>query len=277
VLAKRIITAIIAIPLLVALIYWGSKSLFLILIMLVVVFGMIEFYNMSLKDNRLIKAVAIAVGLVGVWFIYYYQGYLSFENTNGLNRFIAWSIALMTFAVFIFLLMHLIFFPKEVLSLTKPLIVVIGIFYVGLFLSYLILIRCSEDGRSWMFFTLSVIWFGDCGAYTIGRLIGKHQLSPAASPKKKIECALGGFAASLITAFGAKLWFFRQLTMTHCAVLAIGIAIVGQLGDLCESTFKRRNSVKDSGKLLPGHGGMLDRIDSIIFAAPFVYYYILIL
>ena len=276
-LAKRILTAIIAIPLLIVLVYWGSEVIFLIIIMLAVGFGLFEFHKMNFAGDRFTKAISIIPGLVVVWFIYYYRDYLSLENINGLSWFITWSITFVTLAVFLFLLMQLMSFSQKVLSFTKPLMVVIGILYVSLFLSYLILIRCGEDGRNWVFFTLLVVWFGDCGAYGIGSLIGKHQLHAGASPNKTVEGSLGGVSASLIAAFVAKLLFLKQLTMIHCIALALGIALISQLGDLCESTFKRRNGVKDSGNLLPGHGGMLDRIDSLLFAAPFVYYYNLLI
>lgn len=276
-LAKRILTGIIAIPLLIVLVYWGSEVIFLIIIMLAVGFGLFEFHKINFAGDKFTKAISIVPGLVVVWFIYYYRDYLSLENINGLSWFITWSITFVTLVVFLFLLMQLMFFSQKVLSFTKPLMVVIGILYVSLFLSYLILIRCGEDGRSWVFFTLLVVWFGDCGAYGIGSLTGKHQLHAGASPNKTVEGSLGGVAASLIAAFVAKLLFLKQLTMIHCVALALGIAVISQLGDLCESTFKRRNSVKDSGTLLPGHGGILDRIDSLLFAAPFVYYYNLLI
>jgi len=241
--------------------------------MLTVSVGLFEFYKMNLANDRFTTTIGIVPGVVVVWCIYYYRDYLSFANTTRLSWLTTSSITLVTLAVFIFLLMHLLWFSKKVLSLTKPFMVVIGILYVGLLLSYFILLRCGEDGRSWVFFTLLVAWCGDCGSYSIGSVIGKHQLYAVASPHKTVEGALGGLAASLSAAFVAKLWFFKQLTTTHCVVLALGIAVVSQLGDLCESTFKRRNGVKDSGNLFPGHGGMLDRIDSLLFAAPLVYYY----
>lgn len=273
-LAKRILTAIIGIPLLTILVFWGSRITFLVVIMLCASFGLSEFYRMALpKNNRLTMAIAIAAGLFGVWMIYYYQGYISFKNPNELTRYVTWSMAIVTLAVFIFLLINFIYYPKKVITLTKPLTLLIGIFYVCLFLSYFMLIRCSADGRKWVLFTLFVVWFGDSGAYFIGRLMGKRKLSHVASPQKTVEGALGCLAASLIAVFATKNWFLKQLTVTDCVVLALGIAVIGQLGDLCESTLKRINGVKDSGNLLPGHGGMLDRIDSLLFVAPLVYYY----
>jgi len=272
-LSKRVITATIAIPLLIALIYLGSMNLFLIVIMLCVGVGQIEFYKINMVENRFAKAIAIIVGVVGVWFIYYYRDYLSFEGASGISLLFTWLIALMTLALFILMLMQFIFFPKKLFSTIKSPMLIIGILYVSLLLSYLVLIRCSTDGKDWILFTFLVVWFGDIGAYSIGKIIGKNQLCPVASPKKTVEGALGGLLIGLIAAFAAKLLLLKQLTIIDCAVLAIGIAIVGQLGDLFESTFKRMNGVKDSGNLLPGHGGMLDRIDSLLFSAPLVYYY----
>lgn len=272
-LIKRIVTGIVAIPLLTALIFWGSESVFLIIVMLTAYFGLIEFYKMNLADNRFTKALAITVGLVAIWLIYYYQDYITFNINNGPICFVGWSLVFITLAVFTFLIRHLILFPRNTILVNRSLIAVIGIVYVSLFLSYLILIRGKAEGGSFVFFTFLVIWFGDSGAYAVGKMIGKHQLCPIASPNKTIEGALGGVAASLIAAFCAKTFFLKQITVIHCVVLALGIAMVGLLGDICESTFKRKKGIKDSGNLLPGHGGMLDRIDSILFAAPLVYYY----
>jgi len=272
-LAKRILTAVIAIPLLIASIFWGSKVIFLFIIMCCVGLALSEFYNMNIPDHRFIKAIAIFAGLLLVYLIYYYQEYLAFKNATMTTSYITWLMGIITLLVFTFLLINVLLFPKKVFVLTNPTILLIGIFYVCLFLSYLLLLRCSTDGKHWVFFTLLVVWCGDTGAYFMGSLIGKHQLFPAASPKKTVEGALGCLVASMGSAFVIKLWFLKELDTTHCLFLALSIAIIGQLGDLCESIFKRRNDIKDSSNLLPGHGGMLDRIDSMLFAAPLVYYY----
>ncbi len=272
-LAKRILTGIIAIPLLVALIGWGSENIFLIIVMLTAGLALIEFYKINLASNKFGKALAVTVGIALVWFIYYFRGFLSSFKTNGMGCFTTWSIALITLAVFVSLLLHLTLFPRNVFLVKKPLIAVFGIVYVCLFLSYLVLIRSWTDGKSWVLFTLILVWFSDTGAYAVGKIIGKNKLFPVISPNKTIEGYLGGLAASLMAAFTAKAFFFKDLPTTHCILLALGIGVMGQLGDLCESTFKRANNLKNSGNLLPGHGGMLDRIDSLLFVAPFVYYY----
>ena len=272
-LAKRVLTGIIAIPLLVALIGWGSENIFLIIVMLTAGLSLIEFYKINLTSNEFGKALAVTLGMLVVWFIYYFQGSLSSFKTNGMDGLIAWSIALITLAVFMSLLLHLTLFPRNVILVKKPLIAVLGIVYVCLFLSYLILIRSGTDGKSWVFFTLLLVWFSDTGAYATGKIIGKNNLFPVISPNKTIEGYLGGLAASLMPAFILKTFFLKDLPTMHCMLLALGIGVMGQLGDLCESTFKRANNLKNSGNLLPGHGGMLDRIDSLLFVAPFVYYY----
>jgi len=276
-LAKRIITGLILIPILIALIYWGKESIFLVIIMLVSSLALLEFVKINLSGKVSTEALVITSGLVVIWFINYYQEHLTFSAIDGMSCFITWSIALITLIAFIVLFIHLIFFPRNVILITKTLIAVIGIAYVSLFLSYLILIRGETNGRSWIFFILLVIWFVDSGAYAIGNMLGKHQLCPLISPKKTFEGALGGIAASLIAVFIAKIFFLKELAIVHLIILALGIAVTGQLGDLCESTFKRANGLKDSGNILPGHGGMLDRIDSLLFVAPFVYYYKLLI
>jgi len=273
ILAKRFLTGIIAIPLLVALIGWGSEEIFLIIVMLTAALALIEFYKINLASNESGKALAVTVSLSLIWCIYYFQDSLSSFKIDGMDCFITWSIALITLAVFMSLFFHLTLFPRNVILVKKPLIAVIGMLYVGLFLSYLILIRSGTDGKSWVFFTLILVWFSDTGAYAVGKMIGKNKLFPVISPNKTIEGYLGGLAASLMAAFILKTFILKDLPAIHCILLALGIGVMGQLGDLLESTFKRANNLKNSGNLLPGHGGMLDRIDSLLFAAPFVYYY----
>ena len=104
-------------------------------------------------------------------------------------------------------------------------------------------------------------------------MIGRTKLYPSVSPNKTVEGALAGFLFSLVTGSVCREIFLPAISMHHCILLTAGISLIGQLGDLCESVFKRERGFKDSGTILPGHGGMLDRIDSLLFAAPFLYYY----
>jgi phosphatidate cytidylyltransferase len=158
-----------------------------------------------------------------------------------------------------------------------------GVVYVALLASFLIGVRMLSDSAKpatvshlsskllTMFFAM--VMMTDTGAYYTGRLIGRHKLAPRVSPGKTIEGAVGGFVMAVVTGFLCKLIFFPEIPLAHALVLGAAIGAIGQIGDLAESMLKRGAGVKDSGNLLPGHGGMLDRIDSILFCAPILYYY----
>lgn len=131
----------------------------------------------------------------------------------------------------------------------------------------------GDDGPDLILFLLLAVFLGDTGAYYLGRAIGRRKLAPMLSPKKTWEGAAGAVAGSLAAAALAHFWFFRRLPASHAALLAVLLCVAGILGDLAESMFKRATGVKDSSTALPGHGGFLDRIDSLLFAAPVLYYY----
>ena len=175
--------------------------------------------------------------------------------------------------VFAVLIAKLVLFPRKVIF-QKPLSAsCIGIVYICIYLSFLVPIRNGSEGILWVFFILLVLWMGDTGAYIVGSMLGRTKLCPAVSPNKTIEGALAGLLFSLVTGLACKKIFLPDISMTNCILLTAGISLIGQLGDLCESVFKREREYKDSGNILPGHGGILDRIDSLLLAAPFLYYY----
>jgi phosphatidate cytidylyltransferase len=147
-----------------------------------------------------------------------------------------------------------------------------GIFYVGFLLAHVSLVRNMIDGRLWILFLIVTVWAGDIFALFIGSRFGRHKLYPKISPNKTYEGLGGAILGSMITALIFALLFIPHLEKGPCILLAIGIAVLGQLGDFTESMLKRSAQVKDSGSLIPGHGGMLDRLDSFFFAAPFFYY-----
>jgi phosphatidate cytidylyltransferase len=146
--------------------------------------------------------------------------------------------------------------------------------YIGLTLSYLVMIRLLPEGQSLLFFLLLVTWAADTGAYYVGTLYGQRALAPRISPKKTIEGLAGGLAGATITAYAARWWFVPELTYVDMVALALLLTLAGLWGDLVESAIKRSVGTKDSGGLLPGHGGMLDRLDSLLFTAPAFYYYV---
>ena len=159
-----------------------------------------------------------------------------------------------------------------------------GICYIGILLSHFILLRFYDStlvaqtqmsyGTAYLWIAFLGTWASDTFAYFIGSLCGKHKLCPQISPGKTVEGALGGIIGSLtvVVAFG---WFIH-LSWVHSLALGIVVGIAAPVGDLVESAMKRFVKVKDSGVLLPGHGGVLDRFDSMLFVVPAVYYYVLV-
>ncbi len=151
-----------------------------------------------------------------------------------------------------------------------------GILYIGFLLSYFVALRGLEDGRNWVFLALAVTFASDTAAYFVGRALGKHKLAPAISPGKTWEGTIAGFIGAIIIALLFTLPTPLQLTIGYGQAVLLGflVSLFGQLGDLAESLLKRNTGVKDSGKWLAGHGGFLDRIDSVVFAGVVVYYYV---
>jgi phosphatidate cytidylyltransferase len=149
-----------------------------------------------------------------------------------------------------------------------------GIIYIGFMFAFFLLLRFipGGDGFFYMLTTAFITFANDTAAYFIGVKFGRHKLSPKISPKKSVEGSLGGLLGGLIAAvvlglfFGKSLWFML--------ILGVLIVIAGQFGDLIESVIKRNAGVKDSGMFLPGHGGVLDRLDSLLLSAPVVYYFV---
>ena len=151
----------------------------------------------------------------------------------------------------------------------------LGTLYASwLFGRHLLLLRQMPDGTHLIFFLMGIAWSGDIGAYLIGKRFGKHKIIPAISPGKSVEGYIAGIAFSCIAALALRHWLLPDMRLLHIVILGVGLTIVGQMGDLAESLLKRGANVKDSGSLMPGHGGILDRCDSLIFITPAFYYYI---
>jgi phosphatidate cytidylyltransferase len=153
-------------------------------------------------------------------------------------------------------------------------VTVTGIFYVALLFGFQVAIHAGAPGRRWLVFLYLVIWASDTGAYYVGTAFGRHRLYEKISPKKSIEGLAGGLLASMVIALLCKVWLVPSAGFLEAAVLGAFLAAFGTLGDLVESLIKRSAGVKDSGTLIPGHGGILDRMDSMLFAAPVLFYYL---
>lgn len=148
-----------------------------------------------------------------------------------------------------------------------------GIFYVPFFLSFFILLHKFAEGQLWILFALSTVYGGDIAAFYVGRSWGKRKLAPLISPGKTWAGGAGAVGGSLAGALLFKLFFFPKIPFGPVVLIGTGVGFLGQIGDLFESLLKREARVKDSGELIPGHGGFLDRVDSVLLSAPWVYFW----
>ena len=259
----RIITGVVGALILVSIIGLGNLLVFWFVISSAIVIGLMEFYKLvQAKEFPVYFLPGILLG----WLLSLVPLLSSVFDVN-LTDF---TVSLIVLALFLYALL-----TKRSLSEFVPAFAVtlFGIWYVSWLLSHLVFLRGLTHGKQFIFYLLLIVWSGDTGAYYFGRLLGKHKLAPVISPKKTVEGALGGLGASVLASFIAKLTFLPLLSFVDCTILALIMAVVAQLGDLCESMIKRAVNIKDSGTILPGHGGILDRMDGVMFAAPVLYYY----
>ena len=246
-------------PLLILFTLKASPFQFSLLIFLLALFGLDEFYRMALPLRRGEGRLAAVAG-AGTLFTLFAK--------NPLVPLMA-----LTLLVLAFCLIELFRLKEIPKAAGDAALILMGFLYVPLLLSHLVMIRMLPHGVSWLFLIMVIVMSGDSAAYYVGSSLGKTKLYPAVSPKKSVEGSLGGLAGSVIGAFIAKAVFFPELSAVDCIATALLLGLLGQLGDLFESLMKRSCGVKDSGAIFPGHGGILDRLDSILFAGPAAFYY----
>ncbi len=240
---------------------YSSPGLFAGLLFVVGAIALREFYRMALpKQRRLEASLAVAAGILCSAGVVYTQS----------AAFLLMSIVLPCLALALVYLFHF----QDMQTVIRDLAIsLLGLLYIPLLLSHAVLLRILPAGRDWIFLVLLVVMASDSLAYFVGRQWGRHRLYEAVSPKKTIEGSLAGLFGGVLGAAISKLWFFTELSSIDVLLIGIGIGAFSQLGDLFESLLKRSFGVKDSGALVPGHGGLLDRLDSLLFAFPVTYYY----
>ncbi|MCW8892893.1 MAG: phosphatidate cytidylyltransferase [Deltaproteobacteria bacterium] len=252
-------TALIALPLLILLLGYASPIVFSVFLAVVLSLSLLEFNRMGLGETyRFEQWLATLFGVSVVPLL----------ATNNL-------IYLFPLFTGFFLLFSLIFLFrfKSIENIHHHFgWILLGWLYLPLLLGHLIPLRLLANGQKWIFLTLMVIMGCDTLAYFVGSKFGKHKLYPAVSPNKSIEGALGGLAGSVLAVLLAKYTFMSFLGMIDGVLIGLLLGTAGQLGDLFESLLKRACQVKDSGHIIPGHGGMLDRLDSLLFAFPIAFY-----
>tara|TARA_B100000686_G_scaffold298853_1_gene332197 strand:- start:324 stop:1127 length:804 start_codon:yes stop_codon:yes gene_type:complete len=259
---ERVISTIITGPLVVGIILYGHPWLFFILITSIVLVAAYEYFSMIANT-----------GVVGFPF----EG-LVLSLILLLGYFFSPKfLPLIVFIIPITLFLIWFFREKDVrVALDSITYTLFGIFYTAGLGGYFFLIGNFKGGRQIIIFILLFIWAGDIIAYYWGQKFGDRKLIEIVSPNKTIAGAVANIAGTLIAALLAYKMFFNEIPLIHCLITAFICGIIGQFGDLVESLIKRNCQVKDSGTLIPGHGGVLDRVDSLLFAGPAFYFYYLL-
>jgi phosphatidate cytidylyltransferase len=256
---KKVWMALVMVPPIVFLIAVGPSEVLYLMVVVATFLGLREYYNLTLPHSKRIeRTVGIGLGVI-LSFI------LSFGDMKEISPFLVLMLAILSI---------LFMATSEDLSSTvsKMGMTLFGILFIGFLLAYVSIIRSMVNGRVWVLFLIVTVWAGDIFALLIGSLFGKHKLYPKISPKKTFEGLIGSVVGSILVALAFSFSFLPNIEKGFCIFLAIGLGILGQLGDFTESMLKRSAQVKDSGGLIPGHGGMLDRLDSFLFSAPFLHY-----
>ena len=266
-LPMRVITGILFVPVLVLLAQVGEWA-FLFFIALQVALGLVEFYRMMRgRGLRPYRRLGIVSAVVMLWVCYRPQTpHVGFLITGVLMLVLALELRN----------------PEARQRVENIAVTAFGVLYVGWLSAHLVLLRelpwhagtSYEEGTSFVLLAFFVTWSCDVGAYAFGRLFGRIRPWRAISPRKSLEGAIGGFTMAVLAGLIARVWFAPFLKWGDAAVLGLLVGVFAQVGDLVESLLKRDAAHGDSSDMIPGHGGVLDRFDSLYFAAPVVYYYL---
>lgn len=279
-LASRFLVAVVAAPVLLLAIYQDTPIFVWLLVFAATVLAMSEYFAMTIAD-RTDRIASVCFGAIAAA-VLYWSGSRTAVAFHG-GELVALFCAVVPVALY-----YLFRFGDMATVGARLAASVTGIIYIGVLLTFLALIKRDVpgvEGGHLIVLVLLLAWVGDTGAYFAGRFLGKRKLYEAVSPKKTWAGALGGLAGSVAGAAFVKavllgdpasLTYLGWLTWSDVFALAIPAAALGQMGDLVESMVKRSSGVKDSGSILPGHGGMLDRLDAVLFIAPYVYLYLVI-
>ena len=269
-LIPRVITALVALPLLIALIAFAPHWGFFLFILLAGGISIWEFCGITFaKEHPSGRIVTLLLGLGLMTVLYFAEAFF-------LPALIA--------VVLLIFLFYLFFFGEQSRVTHQIGSSITAILYGGILLTFIAMLgrEAGEAGWMWIILTLALVWSSDTGAYFAGRAFGKRKLYPSVSPNKSVEGSIGGLLATIAFAFGFDALFAHFFAETWTPIpphllllLAIPANILGQTGDLAESLIKRAHDVKDSGTIIYGHGGILDRIDALFFATPWVYYFYL--
>jgi phosphatidate cytidylyltransferase len=265
-LAQRLAVAAVAIPAILFMVFFGGET-FLYFVLLLTALGMYEYLHGG------------KIAIYSPFFVIPFIGVVGSVYLSGTGREILGGLCLL--GIFLIIGIFLAIGKDPIDRLFSRLTYIIwGSFYLGLLYPFVYLIRGEAlwmegaPGRWWLFLLLGSLWLGDTAAMFFGKSFGRHKLAPMVSPNKTVEGFIGGFIGVIIVAMVFKIFWLKEIAAYHFIILSLLIGLFGQLGDLVESLWKRSMGIKDSSALIPGHGGVLDRFDSLLFSAPVVYLYL---
>jgi phosphatidate cytidylyltransferase len=267
---KRLLIAIPFFPVFYAIVRFRNPLIFTLFVVLVAATGLFEFYRLFFRERKwsvIWTGEAISLGLLSA---FYLQG----MDLEGLEKFSNpfFLVSFFTVLFLLFLAVHLLT-DRDAFFLSVS-VMGTGLIYVPWLLGHLILLRLHGRGAELIFLLAMVTWGTDAGALYTGKLAGRRKLAATISPNKTVEGAVGGLIFGVTLGWVARALLFPAVSLSEIGVLSLVMSASGQAGDLVESMFKRANQVKDSGGLLPGHGGILDKIDSFVFTGPVLFYYV---
>ena len=255
-LPKRVIVSVCILSIIYSSIIYASLPLYIFLNALVIGITLFEFFNITEQSGlRPRKTLGISLGVLFPLFMYFPGEPIVFGAAIMALMFLNFNEETEKFG-----------------GLINTAATLFGLVYVGLFLSYFTKLRCLPHGAAWVCYIITITKLCDAGAYFVGTSFGKTKPFKKISPNKSLEGIIGGFIFSILGSFAFKV-FLHDIEMAHLFILGFLLAIIGPLGDLTESLIKRECQVKDSGAV-PGLGGALDILDSLLFTVPFLYYYL---
>jgi len=258
-LVVRLLTAAVAAPFLLYLMFWAPWWGFQVLVMSAVAIAASELFGMTMGKDRVLEAYGVVASLAVATVLLFFPT----------PPILVATFALLPMAGLLFSLVR----PDPIDKADRRLAwMIAGPLYIGL-LATLGRLHMRDNGGGWVVLTMMLAWWGDTGGYFAGRAFGKHKLYEKVSPKKTIEGSIGGLAGSVLGALCAHYWYLQALPLVDGIILALIAGALGQAGDLCESLIKRSTGVKDSGFIVPGHGGLLDRVDALVFTSAATWLY----
>lgn len=258
-LVVRLLTAAVAAPFLLYLMFWAPKWGFQVLVMSAVGIAASELFGMTMGKDRVLEAYGVVASLAVATVLLFFPT----------PPILVATFALLPMAGLLFSLVR----PDPIDKADRRIAwMIAGPLYIGL-LATIGRLHMRDNGGGWVVLTMMLAWWGDTGGYFAGRAFGKHKLYEKVSPKKTIEGSIGGLGGSVLGALCAHYWYLQALPLVDGIILALIAGALGQAGDLCESLIKRSAGVKDSGFIVPGHGGLLDRVDALVFTSAATWLY----